>query len=63
MKWIGMVDIREIKKVHAGNYVTYLSESDKMAHNTLSNKVSDIKSLFTWAESRGIVEYLSLIHI
>ena len=63
MKWIGMVDIREIKKVHAGNYVTYLSESGKMAHNTLSNKVSDIKSLFTWAESRGIVEYNPFVKV
>ena len=58
-----MVDIREIKKVHAGNYVTYLSESGKMAHNTLSNKVSDIKSLFTWAESRGIVEYNPFVKV
>ena len=58
-----MVDIREIKKVHAGNYVTYLSESGKIAHNTLSNKVSDIKSLFTWTESRGIVEYNPFVKV
>ena len=63
MKWIGIVDIREIKKVHGGNYITFLSESGKMAHNTLSNKVSDIKSLFTWAESKGIVEYNPFVKV
>ena len=29
----------------------------------MSNKVSDIKSLFTWAESRGIVEYNPFVKV
>ena len=34
-----------------------------MAHNTVSNKVFEIKSLFTWAVSGGFVEYNPFVKV
>jgi len=53
--WFGNVEIKDITKKNAGDYVSFLRKSKNPAPATIRNIVFDIGSLFTWAEGRGYI--------
>ena len=57
IKWTGNREITKINKKIVGDYVTSIINKDNPAPATISNTVSNIASLFRWAEGRGYIEF------
>ena len=57
IKWTSNRDITKIKKKIVGDYVTSIIQNYNPSSKTIRNIVSNIGSLFRWAEGRGYIEY------
>jgi integrase len=55
--WTSNRDITKINKKIVGEYVTSIIQNNNPAAATISNTVSNVGSLFRWAEGRGYIEY------
>ena len=56
IQWIGDIEIDQVKKSVAGEYITRVIDKENPAYDTIRNVVADLSSLFTWAESRLDIE-------
>jgi integrase len=57
IKWTSNRDITKINKKIVGDYVTSIIQNYNPSSKTIRNIVSNIGSLFRWAEGRGYIEY------
>jgi integrase len=57
INWTGNRDITKINKKIVGDYVTSIIKDNNPAPATISNTVSNVGSLFSWAEGRGYIEF------
>ena len=57
INWTGNRDITKITKKIVGDYVTSIIKDNNPAPATISNTVSNVGSLFSWAEGRGYIEF------
>ena len=57
IQWSGNIDISNVDKKLAGDYITLIKSVKNPAPATLRNLKSDLSSLFGWAEGRGYIEH------
>ena len=57
IQWSGNIDISNVDKKLAGDYITLINSAKNPAPATLRNLKSDLSSLFGWAEGRGYIEH------
>jgi integrase len=57
IKWTSNRDITKINKKIVGDYITSIIQNYNPSSKTIRNIVSNIGSLFRWAEGRGYIEY------
>jgi integrase len=57
IKWTGDRDITKINKRIVGDFVTSIIKNYDPSPKTIRNIVSNVGSLFRWAEGRGYIEY------
>ena len=56
-KWTSDRDITKINKKIVGDYITSIIKNYDPSPKTIRNIVSNVGSLFRWAEGRGYIEY------
>ncbi len=57
IKWTSNRDITKIDKKIVGEYITSIINKNNPAPATISNIVSNVGSLFSWAEGRGYITF------
>ena len=57
IKWTSNRDITKIDKKIVGEYITSIINKNNPAPATISNIVSNVGSLFSWAEGRGYIVF------